>query len=128
MVTVKGTIVGMQQTKDPKKLWDNYLVIAEVQKSDRIKFVVGAGIRDGVRYINIREFYFRKRDGIWRPGRDGITIPLKYPTERGTKIIEPYAGLLTAMAETAEVLVDMELADEENAVYVEAKERGGKNE
>ena len=36
-------------SKEPKRLWDNYKVIGEVQKSDKIKFIIAAGIRDGER-------------------------------------------------------------------------------
>ena len=50
-----------------KRLWDNYAVIGEVRKSDRIKFVIGAGVRDGVKYINIREFYHKKSEDTWNP-------------------------------------------------------------
>lgn len=111
----------------PKRLWDNYKVIGEVQKSDKIKFVIGAGIRDGVRYINVREFYYRKRDDSWNPGKDGITIPLKVPVQNGTKIIMPYMDLISLFTDTAEVLETMELADENNAVYIERKQKDGKN-
>lgn len=123
-------VVKVQVTKDmevktekPKRLWDNYAIIGEIQKNNNIKFVVGAGIRDGVRYINIREFYLRKRDNVWNPGRDGITIPLRVPIEKGTKIITPYTELIDLLAKTAEALEVMELADEEHAVYVMPKRK-----
>lgn len=106
-----------------KRLWDNYKVIGEVQKSDKIKFVIGAGIRDGVKYINIREFYFRKRDNTWNPGKDGISIPLVLPVNSATKIIEPYKGLIDCMSKAAEELSTMALEDEEHAVYIEMKEK-----
>ena len=106
-----------------KRLWDNYQVVGEVRKSDRIKFVIGAGIRDGVRYINIREFYLKKSDETWMPGRDGITIPLKVPVETGTKMLEPWADLAGLLLEAADTLAGMELYDEDNAVYIEKKER-----
>jgi hypothetical protein len=112
-------IVG--EVEKPKRLWDNYTVIGEVRKSDGIKFVVGAGIRDGVKYINVREFYLRKRDGIWNPGRDGITIPINVPIERGTKVIAPYIELIELFAETADALATMPLYDENNAVYAPRK-------
>lgn len=115
----KATIV--KEIEKPKRLWDNYQVTGEVQKSDSIKFVVGAGIRDGVKYINIREFYIRKRDGEWKPGRDGITIPLRVPVEKGTKIITPWAELAGLFLETADALEQMKLYDENNAVYAPRK-------
>ena len=116
MPTVKATKV-----EEKKRLWDNYKVIGEIQKSDSIKFVVGAGIRDGVRYINIREFYHRKRDGVWKPGRDGITVPVVVPIKAGTELIKPYEGLIELLAETVKELDTMPLSDINNAVYVEKK-------
>lgn len=101
----------------PKRVWDNYKVIGEVQKSDRIKFVVAAAIRDGVRYVNIREFYLKKSENIWKPGRDGITIPLAIPVEEGTKVIEPYWGMVDLIANTMRALKEMDLYDEANAIY-----------
>ena len=49
---------------EQKRIWDNFKEIGEVRKSDSIKFVIAAAIRDGVKYINIREFYKRKRDEV----------------------------------------------------------------
>ena len=106
-----------------KRLWDNYAVIGEVRKSDRIKFVIGAGVRDGVKYINIREFYHKKSEDTWKPGRDGITVPLRIPVDGATQIIEPYSDFIKILAEAAEALEVMELEDEDNAVYIEQKER-----
>ena len=122
MQTVKVVLTEEQaaqiETKT-RRIWDNYAIIGEVQKSSKIKFVIAAGIRDGVRYINIREFYLRQRDGVWKPGRDGITIPLRIPVDKGTKVIAPYDEFIKMLAEPKEALVVKELADEENAVFVE---------
>lgn len=108
---------------DMKRIWDNYKVIGEVQKSGSIKFVVAAAIRDGVKYINIREFYIRKRDNVWMPGRDGITIPIAVPIESGKKIITPGKALTDLIDETVVALSTMELLDEANAVYTQKKEK-----
>lgn len=113
----------MSETQKQKRLWDNYKVIGEVKKSDKIKIVVGAGIRDGVKYLNVREFYFTKKDSTWKPGRDGITIPLSVPIENGTTVITPYTGLIDLFIKAAESLETMELYDENNAVYAPVKER-----
>lgn len=105
-----------------KKIWDNYRVIGEVPKSTSIKLVVGAGIRDGVRYINIREFYKRKKDNEWMPGRDGITIPLIIPIKDGMERVNSYSMLAPVLAHAATTLETMELSDEEHAVYYTPKE------
>lgn len=106
-----------------KRLWDNYEVVGEVQKSDSIKFVVAAAIRDGVRYINVREFYMRKTDEVWMPGRDGITIPIVYPIKQGSELIRPYDGLSKLFLQTSIVLKNMELLDETKAIYKIIKEK-----
>lgn len=122
MQTVKVVLTKEQAAQvvtKTKRIWDNYAIIGEVKKSSRIKFVIAAGIRDGVRYINIREFYLRKRDGLWKPGRDGITVPLRMPIDNATQIIEPYSEFVKMLADTKEALEVMELYDEANAVFME---------
>ena len=124
MVTVKATVVPKKVEPKPpkrKRIWDNYQEVGEIQKSDRIKYVVAAAVRDGVRYINIREFYLKKSENVWKPGRDGITIPLLVPVEEGTKLIEPYWGLMDLITETMRHAKTMELFDEANAVYYDKK-------
>lgn len=106
----------------PKKIWDNYKEIGEVRKSDGIKFIIAAATREGYRYINIREFYLRKKDNVWRPGRDGITIPLKAPLNMGAQFIEPYSDMVKVLAEAAAFVSTMELEDDEHAVWMQPKE------
>jgi hypothetical protein len=101
-----------------KRVWDNYAVIGEVQKSEGLKLVIAAGIRDGVRCVSIREFYCRKTDNVWKPGRDGITIPLRIPVDNGTRLLNPYDEFAKLLEETKEALEVMELSDDENAVYI----------
>lgn len=112
----------MAETKQ-KKIWDNFKEITEIRKSDGIKFVVAAATRNGFRYINIREFYMRKRDGVWMPGRDGITIPLKAPLNKGEEFIYPSADMQHALSIAADVASKMELDDDKNAVYMPTKEK-----
>lgn len=109
-----------------RKVWDNYRVVGAVRKSDKIKLVVGVGCRDGVRMINIREFY-NYRDRGWRPGRDGIVFPLKVPVDKGTKIITPFTDLLSVLAEAVDVLNNLPLEDEANAVYAISVPKEKKN-
>lgn len=108
---------------EQKRIWDNFQELGEVQKSESIKFVVAAAIRDGVKYINIREFYKRKRDEVWMPGRDGITIPLVVPINKGTERLTPYVEMIALFNKAVEVFETMPLADEANAVYITKKER-----
>lgn len=106
-----------------KKIWDNFQEVAEVRKSDGIKFVVSAATRDGFRYINIREFYMRKKDGVWMPGRDGITIPLKAPLNKGEEFIYPASEMHRVLSLAADTANTMELADDSKAVYMPKKEK-----
>lgn len=108
--------------KEPKRIWDNYKELFEVQKSDKIKFVVAAATRDGFRYINIREFYWQSRMERWKPGRDGITIPLYAPINKGEKIINPAADMIEALRAIGPHLEAMELAEPENEVWWPPKE------
>lgn len=102
-----------------KKIWDNYKEIAEVRKSDGIKFVIAAATRNGFRYVNIREFYLRKKDNIWRPGRDGITIPIIIPLNKGESFIRPILDTLQAITDASVEAEAMALEDELNAVWYE---------
>ena len=104
-----------------KRIWDNFVEIAEVRKSDGIKFIIAAATRDGFRYINIREFYLRKKDNQWMPGRDGITIPLKAPLNKGEQFIEPLADMLAAINAAHVTANTMDLMDDTKAVWVEGK-------
>ena len=106
-----------------KRIWDNFIEIVEIRKSDSIKFVVATAVRDGVKYINIREFYIRKRDGVWMPGRDGITIPMMVPIEKGTELIKPFEELFDLLSTAEDKLNTLELYDEANAVYMPKKEK-----
>lgn len=112
----------MAETKQ-KKIWDNFQEVAEIRKSDGIKFVIAAATRDGYRYINIREFYMRKKDGVWMPGRDGITIPLKAPLNKGQQFIAPAETLLSELEIAMNIAESMELMDDSRAVYMPMKEK-----
>ena len=106
-----------------KRIWDNFEEVAEVRKSDGIKFVIAAATRDGFRYLNIREFYLRKKDNVWKPGRDGITIPLTAPLNKGAEFINPYKNMIDAMMTAARIAHDMDLMDDDKSVYIDVKEK-----
>jgi hypothetical protein len=129
MFTITGKIVGEVTSKPVptetqiKKLWDNHRVIGEMPKSDRTKVVVSAVVRDGIKYINIREFYIRRSDQQWMPGRDGIIIPLIVPIEQGTKRILPYQELTGLFELAARELETMPLSDPAHMVFREVKKK-----
>ena len=115
----------VKTTPKPKKLWDNYIEIATVQKSDRLRFVVAACTREGYRCINIREFYLRKRDGAWMPGRDGIVIPVVAPLSKTRvpdpnnppKLIYPIKEMLAALLQATDIATDMDLEDLDHEIW-----------
>lgn len=107
----------------PKKIWDNYEEIGEVRKSDNIKFVIAAATREGFRYVNIREFYFRKRDGQWLPGKDGLTLPVLMPIDKGTNVLKPVEAMLSMLTTASNAALGMELADDNKAVWYTPKEK-----
>lgn len=111
----------MSQVRKKKILWDNYKVIDGIQKSDNIKIVVAIGCRDGVRYLNIREFYLKKSTNEWKPSRDGLTIPLRVPIKTGTQIITPFAALIQILIKAVKELEELPLYDENNVVYYVTK-------
>lgn len=111
------------ETVKRKRIWDNFVEIGEVRKSDGIKFVIAAATREGFRYINIREFYLRKRDGVWRPGRDGITVPLKAGLNKGETFIAPFDEITKMLQQAADFASTMELMDPEHAVWADWKEK-----
>jgi hypothetical protein len=104
---------------DRKKVWDNYKVVGEATKGPKNKFVVGLGTRDGVKYINIREFYKCKRDNHWKPSLSGIAIPIEFPIVTGddVKILKPANGIAILIKMAKELAVDFELADPEHEVW-----------
>ena len=126
--TPKVSLPGVKRA-DPRKLWDNYQEVAVIQKSERLRFVIAACTREGYRCINIREFYYVKRDDIWKPGRDGIMIPIAAPLKKTRrpdpnnppKIIYPMQEMLLALTQAVDVAVDMDLEDPENEVWLMPK-------
>lgn len=107
----------MEENKEKiVRVWDNYQEVCDVQKTERTKFIVSAAIRDGVRYINIREFYNKVGTDDWQPTRYGIAIPIIMPIEKGTKYLKVYLNFAKALKETLEVLKSLPIYDDENKV------------
>lgn len=102
-----------------KRIWDNFEVIGEVKKSEATRLVVAAAIRDGYRCVNVREFYLKKSTQEWKPARDGINVPILVPLNQGTEYIKPATDLIDLLLKCCNRLPQMELLDEEKAVYTE---------
>lgn len=107
--------------EEKKRIWDNFEEVCEVQKSEGQKYVIAATTRAGYRYLNIREFYKRKRDGVWKPSMDGIVIPLIVPINGGETVLHPLDGFVEALVKAGGVAATMELMDESKAVFAPKK-------
>lgn len=103
-----------------KRVWDNYIIVREVQKTANKKIVISAATRDGVKYVNLREFYKNKAGG-WTPTQEGISIPLLMPINDCTELLDVFNEMLKGFIEVYSVLETIELANPENAVFKEVK-------
>ena len=111
-----------------KTMWDNYKVVGVVRKSDYKKLIVAIGCKDGARYIIIREFVHFVSLGEWRPNKRYLAIPLKYPIDGGTTILEPFNALLYTLMDAVPQLLELPLEDENNKVYLEKRyDKNAKN-
>lgn len=124
---IKAVPLTRAKPRTPKKLWDNSIVIGEVMKTPRKKFVLTATTKDGYRNLLIREFYkvtMGPYKGQWFPGKYGIMVPLKVFSDfleasKGNRVemLTPLEDLLKMMQEAIEVVRTMDLADPENEVW-----------
>lgn len=99
----------------PRRVWDNYKHLGEVLKSDRTKLVFELVARDGVKYLNIREWYCRKTDNVWRPSLKGLSIPIAIPV--GDEIEMPVNILAEIAQEAIDLSSQFAIQDEENEVW-----------
>lgn len=101
----------------PVPLWQNYRIIGDAIKvPGSTKYQVSTGIRDGVRYILIWTFYFKKSDSTWAAGRHGVSIPLIYPINDGMDRITPMHDVLKLVADAIALSKDLPLADTDHEV------------
>lgn len=108
----------MSETKK-KLVWDNCKLLGEVQKAPSSKLRVELVARDGIKYINIREWYMKKSENVWKPGLSGFAIPINLPID-GT-IVAPTGELMMFISKGINEAHDFAIQDEANAVWVEVK-------
>lgn len=104
----------------PKRIWDNTHEIGEVQISEKVKSVVNASIRDGIKYLNIRHWY-QKKDGTWGPSMDGVCMAVNPYKKDGEQIPDPTDDFISLLGLARTELEAMPLYDEANAVYAKPK-------
>jgi hypothetical protein len=104
-----------------KKVWDNCLLIDEVLKSPSTKLRIELVARDGVKYVNIREWYKKKSDNEWKPGIAGFAMPIMLPMDGEVDV--PAANLYDTIERALLDAPNFKLEDEANAVWTEVKPR-----
>lgn len=109
----------MEKERKPTKVWDNCIKIGETMKYDRRKLVVELVARDGVKMLNIREWYKAKRDETWKPAWHGILIPFAVPVDG--VIHKPMKDVMRFVNEAIGMLATFSIDDPENAVYAVKK-------
>ena len=102
-----------------KRIWDNCELIGEVMKTGSSKLKVELTARDGVKYLNIREWYMTKREQVWKPGMNGVAIPIAIPIEG--KVAQPVANIVELINIALAKAPDFEIENEANAVYAQPK-------
>ena len=111
-----------RKPKAPKRIWDNSQQIGFVQKAPKLRVNMELVARDGIKYINLREFYCR-RDEVdnYKPSIKGLVIPVVLPHEDGTStsVAENFYAMFAQAMKAAE---EFELYNEANAVYEKLKE------
>ena len=73
--------------------------------------------RDGVRYVNIRAWYKKNSDGVWRPSPSGYAVPVRIPIPIEGRIAQPAEELIKLMQKAIEEAPNFPLEDEANAVW-----------
>lgn len=97
--------------KEPKLIWDNIKPIGEVMKSKSTKIVIELVARDGIRYINIRDWYKKKSTNEWKPSIKGLSLPLIYFIDE--KNTTPAADIIKHMNEALEQAKDFPIEGNE---------------
>ena len=108
------------KVKAPRKIWDNYEIVAEVRKSAKAYYKIAHATRDGVRYLHISEWY-KKLDGTYTHSRDNLVIPLMIPGAKRPDgkltMLHPATALIAAMTAALPGLETFDLSNPEKAVW-----------
>ena len=113
----------MEDRSNMTKIWDNYKLLKDVKKTDATLISIGLAVKDGVKFITLREFYLKKSTNEWKPSTNGINIPIDQPLKDGVTTIHPLADLLLAIPEVLKEADAFALYDEKNAVYIPKKSK-----
>lgn len=103
----------------PKKIWDNCKFVGEVKKSASTKLRIELVARDGVKYVNIRDWYMTKKEQEWKPGIAGFAVPIALPIDGSTQDVA--RQLLNIVSEAIGQAADFKLDDPDHAVWAQPK-------
>lgn len=116
------TSVVLNRTYGVRKIFDNYTLIADVKKGDKHFIRIAAGTLDGHRYVTLREFYYHKSSDTWKPGRDGMYIPMFAPFKVAGSDVPAIKDVgntfLENFIKAVEVAQTMPLTDDEKTMYI----------
>lgn len=116
------TSVVLNRTYGVRKIFDNYEIIADIPKGDRYRIRIAAGTLNGQRLVTLREFYYHKGEDTWKPGRDGMYIPMFAPFKTEGSDVPTIKDVGNAFLESfiraMEVAQSMPLADDEKTMYI----------
>lgn len=116
------TPVVLNKVYGVRKVFDNYEFIADVQKEDRFRTRIAAATLNGFRYVVLREFYYHSKSDSWRPGKNGLYIPMFVPTRLNggdvPQIVDVGDTFLANFMKAMEVAKTMPLADDNNMLYI----------
>ena len=114
--------VVLSRTYGIRKIFDNYKIIADIDKGDKYRIRIAAGTLDGYRCVTLREFYYHKGDDMWKPGKFGMHIPMFAPFKTEGSDVPTIKDVGNAFLESfikaMEVAQTMPLADDENTIYI----------
>jgi len=103
------------------RIWDSCELIGELKKTERTKLRIELVARDGVKYVNIREWYLRKKDVTWMPSIAGFATPIQIPIEGS--IATPMNDLIALIMQAVEKSSAFPIENAATAVYVAKKSK-----
>jgi hypothetical protein len=101
---------------DKVRIWDNQEVLGEAMVSEKTKIVVSACIRDGIRYIGLKQWY-QTKEGEWKPGFDWCCFATNPYTKAGEQLPDPTEEIVQLIYKAHDMVATMELFNEQKAVY-----------
>ena len=110
-------------------VWENYLEIGHLVKSSYKRIHIGVGCKDGVRQINIREFYMNKKTSEWKPSLYGIAVPIEINVELTPDVFTkayPAKEFMAMLQEALDKGSTLPLYDADKLVYQMRKTRDEK--